>query len=129
MRKPEISNSKISFYSAIEQVDSPESSSIRKRGEKSTDIIRPYKKRLHPIDRRLAEMGKSRKWLAGELHRTPQSIGLYCNRKLLLKPDSLLTRRLCRVLEVDLNYLLLGRSHATARSNSAPSNQEQSYRF
>lgn len=73
-------------------------------------------KELHPIDRRLRELGKSRRWLADQVQRTPQCIGNYCNRKIIIKPDSLLTRRICKVLAVDLNYLILGRSHFQAQN-------------
>ncbi len=75
-------------------------------------------KRLYPIDRRLRELGKSRRWLTEQVQRSPQCIGNYCNRKIIIKPDSLLTRRICKVLAVDLNYLILGRSHFQAQDFS-----------
>ncbi|HEX2914143.1 MAG TPA: hypothetical protein VH186_25300 [Chloroflexia bacterium] len=64
---------------------------------------------IHPIDRRLAEMGKSRKWLAQAVGRSSQCIGLYCNYKLALSPNSYLTTKICQVLAVDLNYLVFGK--------------------
>ncbi|HEX2909651.1 MAG TPA: helix-turn-helix transcriptional regulator [Chloroflexia bacterium] len=73
------------------------------------------KRHSHPIDRRLKEMGKSRRWLAKRVGRTPQTIGLYCNYQISINPNSLVTKRICRVLEVDLNYLILGKGCAQAQ--------------
>jgi len=56
--------------------------------------------------------------LADQVQRTPQCIGNYCNRKKVIRPDSLLTLRICKVLAVDLNYLILGRSHFQAQDFS-----------
>lgn len=66
--------------------------------------IRP----THPIDDRLAELGKTRSWLAAQIGRSEQTISLYCSRKLVLWPSSLITKRICQVLGVNINFLILG---------------------
>lgn len=88
-----------------------------KGGSKRPDKSRKSQN-LHPIDQRLSELGKTRCWLADQVQRTPQCIGNYCNRKIMIRPDSLLTMRICKVLAVDLNYLILGRSHFQAQNFS-----------
>ncbi len=80
--------------------------------KKTQPTTRTYSKRTnslsHPIDRRLAEMGKSRKWLAGQVHKTPQYIGQFCTRQRPLVPGRPLDEWLKSVLGVDWNYLILG---------------------
>jgi hypothetical protein len=63
---------------------------------------------IHPIDMRLTELGKSRRWLATQIGRSPGCIRAYCNGTILINPSSFLAKRFCRVLEIDLNYLILG---------------------
>jgi hypothetical protein len=65
---------------------------------------------LHPIDQRLKEMGETRTWLAGKIGKTPQCVGLYCNHKKLIAPESGFANLISQVLGVDINYLILGRS-------------------
>jgi hypothetical protein len=62
----------------------------------------------HPIDTRLAELGKDRAWLAKQVKRTPQTIGQYCLRRRTLDPDGRLVKEICEALGVNLNYIYLG---------------------
>jgi hypothetical protein len=62
----------------------------------------------HPIDTRLAELGKKRAWLAERVDRSPQCIGQYCNRQRTLDPDGRLVKQICETLGVNLNYIYLG---------------------
>ncbi|OJV88201.1 MAG: hypothetical protein BGO39_08395 [Chloroflexi bacterium 54-19] len=61
---------------------------------------------LHPIDQRLKEMGRTRTWLAKQIGKTPQCIGLYCNYKKLIVPESGFANLIGRVLYVDINYFV-----------------------
>lgn len=65
-------------------------------------------KKPHPIDLRLRELGRSRKWLACQVGKSEQCIREYCTRKLVLRPNALLTQRICTALDIDLNYIFLG---------------------
>ncbi|MBN9389788.1 MAG: helix-turn-helix domain-containing protein [Chloroflexi bacterium] len=62
----------------------------------------------HPIDVRLKELGLTRHDLAKRVHRTAQTINLYCNRRLMIDPDSYLGREFCRVLQTDFSFLIMG---------------------
>lgn len=76
---------------------------------------------LHPIDQRLAEMGKSRNWLGQQVGRSTSCIKGYCDRKVIIKPGSVVCKRICQVLEIDLNFLYLGqRSTTPILYNSKP---------
>jgi predicted transcriptional regulator len=63
----------------------------------------------HPVDLRLKEMGKSRKWLADQCGVSEQFIGRICSRQVRAwRPGHITTARLMKALEVDANYLVLG---------------------
>jgi len=78
---------------------------FRKRGGE----IKP--KYPHPIEIRLAELNQTKIWLAKQIYRSPQWVELCCKRKILINPDSLITKRLLRVLGITLDYLILGPNH------------------
>ena len=65
----------------------------------------------HPIDTRLAELGKKRAWLAERVDRSPQCIGQYCNRQRTLDPDGRLVKQICD--EMKGHYLRLEELSAT----------------
>ncbi len=73
----------------------------------------------HPIDIRLRELGLTRQDLARAVRRTVQTVGLYCNRKLMIDPDSYLGREFCRVLKTDFSYLIMGVRNATPTSKGS----------
>ena len=106
------------FPSPAQKVNPVSPTSFSEKGGSKKPDKQSKSQNLHPIDQRLNELGKTRRWLAEQVQRTPQCIGNYCNRKKVIRPDSLLTLRICKVLAVDLNYLILGRSHFKAQDFS-----------
>ncbi len=96
--------------------------------DKGGDVAKLGRKTVktsHPIDQRLVAMGKSRAWLAAKVGRTEQSIGLYCNRKQVLWPGSVVTKRICHVLEVNLDFLILGLQGPAREKTSQCRNNSQ----
>jgi hypothetical protein len=87
------------------------------KGGEFNSITQRHKRPLHPIDRRLKEMGQNRTWLAGRIGKTPQCIGLYCNNRRVIVPDSGFANLVCRVLGVDINYLIMGRLTFAQQNN------------
>ncbi len=67
--------------------------------------IQTNKKIVHPISRRLKELGKTQRWLAGEMKMSEQSISNYVNRKIILCRDDSKTQRLIRILGISIDYL------------------------
>ena len=63
---------------------------------------------IRPVDRKLAELGKSRGWLAKEVGVSPQCLNNYINGKQLWFPERFITRAVLRVLDIDLNFLITG---------------------
>jgi hypothetical protein len=62
----------------------------------------PHTVRPHVIRRRLTDMGKDVRWLAGELGLSTASLYNHMNRKSTLKRANF--NRMLKVLEIDLNY-------------------------
>src|SRR5689334_13444126 len=87
-----------------------DTSSIKMKGG---TVSKTTKQKLHPIDQRLAEMGKSRNWLGQQVGRSTSCIKGYCDRKVIIKPGSVVCKRICQVLEIDLNFLYLGQRSTT----------------
>ena len=63
---------------------------------------------ITPMQRRLNEMGKSRKWLAEQTGLSVQQIGNYCAGRQRLNPDSITGYKLKKALGVSEDYLILG---------------------
>ena len=64
------------------------------------------KTEIHPIDRRLEELGQKRSWLARKTGISVGHIGAICRREARLIPGSAVQGKLCWALNVDLNQIL-----------------------
>ncbi len=62
----------------------------------------------HPIEIRLKEIGRTRKWLAEVCGCSPQTITSICKGRTTLPPGHYLTGRIKHNLGVSLDYLVLG---------------------
>ncbi|NWJ46411.1 MAG: helix-turn-helix domain-containing protein [Chloroflexi bacterium] len=60
----------------------------------------------HPIDRKLIEMGQTRRWLAEQTRLSHTTIRRYCTWQVRIRPNNRQTRRICDALGVTLNYLV-----------------------
>ena len=60
---------------------------------------------VHPISRRLTELGWTQKRLAQELGVAESTVSGYVNRKVILSRYALKTKRLIKVLGIDIDYL------------------------
>jgi hypothetical protein len=69
----------------------------KKKGGSNPASVKP-----HVIRRRLTDMGKDVRWLAGELGLSTASLYNHMNRKSTLKRANF--NRMLKVLEIDLNY-------------------------
>ncbi len=74
---------------------------LRKRGGAS------YKNKpvIHPIEKRLLELGKTKVWLASKIGKTEQTIGNICARRSPLNPGSMTAIYIMRALEIGEDYL------------------------
>ncbi len=81
-----------------------------KKGGDTLQEIKIDNRHLHPIDRRLKELGYNRTWLARKIGKTPQCIGLYCNKRRPVTADSGFANLVCKALAVDIDYLIMGRA-------------------
>ena len=59
----------------------------------------------HPIEKRLLELGKNKKWLAGEVKVTEQTIGNICARRSRLYPSSMIAINIMKALGIHEDYL------------------------